>query len=547
MVGRGSKRPDGGAGGRVGARPSHAPRRSTKPRRGEADHTLAKAQEIATLGSWEIDFGAGRFVASAEARRIFGWAERARPSVALVLDAVHPDDRAAVEVWLSPPVQGRPRAEECFFRALRRDREGVLLYGRCGAALSARGRRELLIGTVQDMTRLVAVERDAHRQASFYRGIFENSVSGIFQTTADGQYITANAALARIYGYENPSDLLSALTNIGGQLYVDPVRRVAFVEEMRRKGIVSSFESQVYRRDGSVIWISESCREVRTRDGTFLYYEGVVEEITDRKRTEEELRAAMAATEAANNAKSEFLNTMSHELRTPLNAIIGFSEVIHGELLGPVGVPAYKTYAADVINSGRHLLTVINDILDFAKAESGQLSLREETLSLASLVEETVRFLQHRAVTAGLRLSVDLTAAPVALRGDGPRLRQVLLNLVGNAIKFTPHGGRVDIRAFTGLEGEGRIEIRDSGIGMRESELARAFEPFHQADGSHSRNHDGTGLGLAICDRLVRLHGGTLRLVSEFGRGTVATVIFPAERCSNAAALDQSDEKRRSA
>ena len=528
----------------MGARQSHALSRPGKPRRGEADRTLAKAQEIASLGSWEIDFGAGAFVASAEARRIFGWAERVRPSVTRVLDAVHPDDRGAVGIWLSPPEEGRPRAEECFFRLLGREGKSILLYGRCSAALSARGRAERLIGTVQDMTRLIAVEREAHQQASFYRGIFENSVSGIFQTTADGQYITANAALARIYGYENPTALLSALTNIGGQLYVDPKRRAAFVAEMREKGIVSSFESQVYRRDGSVIWISESCREVRTHDGAFLYYEGVVEEITDRKRTEEELRAAMEATEAANHAKSEFLSTMSHELRTPLNAIIGFSEVIHGELLGPVGVPAYKTYAADVINSGRHLLTVINDILDFAKAESGRLSLREETLSLAALIEECVRFLQQRAVTAGLRLSVDLTSAPAAVHADGPRLRQVLLNLIGNAIKFTPHGGRVDIRAFTGAEGDGRIEIRDSGIGMRETDLARAFEPFHQADGSHTRNHEGTGLGLAICDRLMRLHGGKVRLVSELGRGTVATVIIPAERCSDAAALEGRDGRR---
>lgn len=307
---------------------------------------------------------------------------------------------------------------------------------------------------------------------------------------------------------------------------------------MREKGIVSGFELQIYRRDGSVIWISESCREVRTSDGRFLYYEGMVEEITARKRTEEELRTAMEAAEAANRAKSEFLGTMSHELRTPLNAIIGFSEVIHGELLGPVGVPAYKTYAADVINSGRHLLTVINDILDFAKAEAGGLTLREEALSLPALIEETVHFLQQRAVAGRLLLSVDHSQAPASLRGDGPRLRQVLLNLVGNAIKFTPQGGRVDIRAFKDPEGDIRIEIRDSGIGMREIDLACAFEPFHQADGSHSRNHEGTGLGLAICDRLMRLHGGKVRLISELGRGTVATMIIPAERCSTASALD---------
>jgi PAS domain S-box-containing protein len=523
--------------------------RPREPRRGAAgtperrNSQLAKAQEIAALGSWEIDFGAGIVHLSEEGRRIFGWAAEVRPTVAAVLGVVHPDDRPAVEIFLSPPLEGRPRAEECFFRVLRDPGEAMPLYGRSRVGLTAQGRPELLFGTVQDMTRLIQVEREAHQQVSFYRGIFENSVWGIFQTTADGQYLTANPALARIYGYETPVGLLSALTNIGGQLYVDPTRRDAFVKEMRERGIVTGFESQVYRRDGTVIWISESCREVRTSDGRFLYYEGMVEEITTRKRTEEELRAAKEEAEAANRAKSEFLGTMSHELRTPLNAIIGFSEVIHGELLGQVGVPAYKTYAADVISSGRHLLTVINDILDFAKAEAGGLVLREETLSLSALIEEAVRFLQQRAVASGLRLSLDLTQAPAGVRGDGPRLRQVLLNLIGNAIKFTPQGGRVDIRVFRGAENEMRIEIRDSGIGMREIDLARAFEPFHQADSSHSRNHEGTGLGLAICDRLMRLHGGKVRLVSELGRGTVATMIVPAERCVSASGEDSAAKR----
>jgi PAS domain S-box-containing protein len=524
MAGRGS-RPEKARKG--------APRARSTARRHDSAYLLANAQEIAALGSWEIDVATGDVVASAETHRLLGWSPQTRPSLVAMLDKVHPDDRAAVENWITPAADGRPPAEECCFRVLASDGKATWLYGRSRAALDAAGRLARLSGTVQDMTRLIAVEREAHQQASFYRGIFENSLLGIFQTTASGQYITANAALARIYGYDGPSALLSALTDIGGQLYVDPRRRDAFIAEMREKGVVSGFESQVYRRDGAVIWISENCREVRGHDGTFLYYEGVVEEITARKRTEEDLRAAMEAMEAASRAKSEFLGTMSHELRTPLNAIIGFSEVIHGELLGPVGVPAYKTYAADVINSGRHLLTVINDILDFAKAESGRLALREERLSLSALIEEAVRFLQQRAVTAGLRLSIDLTAAPAEVYGDGPRLRQVLLNIVGNAIKFTPHGGRIDIRAFTGTAGEGRIEISDNGIGMREADLARAFEPFHQADGSHSRNHEGTGLGLAICDRLMRLHGGGVQLASELGSGTIATMIIPPERCSN--------------
>ncbi len=494
---------------------------------------LARMQAITALGSVEIDFGTGQVAVSDEARGLLGWEAGAVPSISLILQSVHEDDAAAMALFLAPPQHGKPAIEECFFRLAVEERRGTLIYGRAGVALSARGKPELLVGVIQDMTRLVETERAAHSQAQFYRGIFENSIWGIFQTTADGHYLMANAALAQIYGYDTVKALLSALTDIGVQLYVDPMRRDAFVAEMRARGIVSGFESQIHRGDGSVIWISESCREVRGDDGKFLYYEGMVEEITERKRVEDELRAAKEAAEAANRAKSEFLGTMSHELRTPLNAVIGFSEVIHGELLGPVGVPAYKTYAGDVLASGRHLLMLINDILDFARAESGQLAMREDKIDLPALIENTMRFLGPRAEAGGVKLSADLAAAPASLTADEARLRQVLLNLIGNAIKFTLEGGRVDVRALTGAGGEIRIEIRDSGIGMSDAELAHAFEPFQQADGGHNRKHEGTGLGLAICDRLMRLHGGRVKLMSELGRGTLATVVIPRERASS--------------
>ena len=491
---------------------------------------MAQAEEIASLGCWEIYVRTGAFSLSATACRIFGWDENVVSSITLVLDAVHPDDRAAVAAWLSLPREGHVRDATCFFRLPCQNGAVRSIYGRSRIAAGPTGAAERLIGTVQDMTDFIELQRTIHHEAQFYRGIFENAVWGIFQTTVDGRYLAANTALARIYGYDAADELLAVLTNIGDQLYVDPTRRATFIRIMREKGVVSGFESQVYRRDGSVIWISESCREVRASDGHFLYYEGMVEEVTERKRTEEELRLAMQAAEAASRAKSDFLGTMSHELRTPLNAIIGFSEVIHGELLGPVGVPAYKNYAADVISSGRHLLTVINDILDFAKAEAGKLALREEILNLPTLVEEAVRFLRQRIDAAGLQLSVDLSEAPPALCGDELRLRQVLLNLIGNAIKFTPKGGSVEIRAHEEENGDVTVAIRDTGIGMHPADLARVFDPFYQVDGGYSRNHEGTGLGLAICDRLMRLHGGRIALTSELGRGTVAAMTLPAGR-----------------
>jgi PAS domain S-box-containing protein len=202
-----------------------------------------------------------------------------------------------------------------------------------------------------------------------YRDIFENCAWGVFQTTLAGRYLRANTALAHIYGYDSPGALLLALTDIGAQLYVHPRRRDEFRRVMRERRVVTNFESEVHRRDGSVIWITETCREVRSSTGKLLYYEGTVEDITERKRAEIELRRAKETAEAANHAKSEFLAVMSHELRTPLNAIIGFGDIIHRQMLGPDAAARYVEYAGDIQRSGQRLLGVINDILDLARTD----------------------------------------------------------------------------------------------------------------------------------------------------------------------------------
>jgi PAS domain S-box-containing protein len=372
-------------------------------------------------------------------------------------------------------------------------------------------------------------EPPASETERLYRDMFDHAVWGIFQTTADGRYITANRALARIYGYETPAELLSALTDISQQLYIDPRRRDQFTSLMQQNGRVAAFESQVYRSDGAVIWIAESCREVRTSSGLLLYYEGTVEEITDRKRTEQELLAAKETAEAASHAKSDFLATMSHELRTPLNAVIGFAEIIRGELLGPVGTPEYRDCANDIHESGRHLLALISDILDFVKAESGNLRIDVDEVDLDDLARRTVRLLRPQADQRQVSLMFRPGAAEAIVTGDERRLHQILLNLVGNALKFTPARGIVEIAIEEQNAEAVVIAVRDTGIGIAESDLERVRQPFQQVDGTLARRHEGAGLGLAICDRLVRLHGGSLSLVSTIGTGTTARVTLPRQ------------------
>lgn len=363
-----------------------------------------------------------------------------------------------------------------------------------------------------------------------YRGMFEHAIWGIFQTTPDGHYLAANPALARIYGYESPACMLDALTDIGRQLYVDPHRRDEFVRLMRETGTVSGFESQVYRRDGQVIWISECCREVRSAAGALLYYEGTVEDITVRKNAERDLKMAKDQAEAANRAKSAFLANMSHELRTPLNAILGFAQILRDGILGPIGEPKYHEYAGDIYRSGKHLLDVINDILDLTKIEGGHLKLDEQDVDVGNVFAACERLVAESARAAGVSLKVVSPAVPVTLFVDPTRLTQILLNLLSNAIKFTPEGRSVKLSTGFASSGDVLMVVEDTGIGMTAEEMVQALQPFQQIDNSLARRYEGTGLGLTLTKLLAELHGGALKLESEPGQGTRVTVSLPAQR-----------------
>ncbi len=268
-------------------------------------------------------------------------------------------------------------------------------------------------------------------------------------------------------------------------------------------------------------------REVRTRDGGTLV---AWTDISDEKRREEELHESMIRAEAANRAKSAFLANMSHELRTPLNAIIGFSEMMTREMLGPLHNERYAEYACDIHASGTHLLEIINEILEFSKAEAGRLSLNEEELDIAAVIAGALRLVREQAQQAGIGLHLKAPPGLPRLRADELRLRQIVLNLLSNAIKFTASGGRVELRVAADARQGCVIEVSDNGIGIAPEDLPRALQPFGQVDNFMTRRHPGTGLGLPLAKSLVELHGGTMSLVSAPGRGTTVTVRLPAGR-----------------
>ena len=282
--------------------------------------------------------------------------------------------------------------------------------------------------------------------------------------------------------------------------------------------------------DGGVRVLQEQ-GEVRLDDaGKPVVVAGTTQDVTESARAEDALRAAKEQAELASRAKSEFLANMSHELRTPLNAVIGFSEMIRNQVIGKIGNAKYLEYAKDINDSGAHLLGLITDILDLSKIEAGRLKLDEEHVDVARVIRNCLTLVKERAHTGGLTLERKVPLELPALRADERKLKQILLNLLSNAVKFTPEGGTVTLTVAVGPRGGFVIQVIDSGIGIASEDIATAMAPFGQVDSTLSRKYEGTGLGLPLTKALVELHGATLELESEVGKGTTATVRFPPGR-----------------
>ena len=377
-----------------------------------------------------------------------------------------------------------------------------------------------LRSTLQDISALKRIEADLREAEEKYRSIFEHAIEGIFQSTQEGSYMSVNPALAEIFGYASPDEMMRSVTHIGRQLYVDPNRRQQFATLIAEKDSVRDFESEVRRRNGSVIWVSERARAVRDIDGKLLYYEGTVEDITARRQAEATIRQTRDTALESARMKSEFLANMSHEIRTPMNGIMGMA----GLLLDMDLTPKQRDFAQTISSSAESLLTIINDILDFSKIEAGMMTFEEIDFDLASVVEGAVELLATRAASKGIELaSLVASNIPTQLRGDPGRLRQVLTNLVANAVKFTS-AGEVVVRAELIDESDHEIALRfrvtDTGIGIEPSVQSQLFQAFVQADGSTTRKFGGTGLGLAISRQLVERMGGKIGVESAEGKGS---------------------------
>ena len=302
-----------------------------------------------------------------------------------------------------------------------------------------------------------------------------------------------------------------------------------FLNSLDDSRLMSS-RSEIFglKKDGSEFPAEASISKLRVGDEVMLTV--LLHDVSERKKVEAELLAAKNRAEYADRAKSEFLANMSHELRTPLNAIIGFSQMMQRQTFGPLGDDRYDEYSRSIFESGDHLLSLINDILDISKIEAGQAELREEEVEVSRMIEDCARLIKIRSYEAGLKMDMQIEPDLPFLLVDERMIKQVLLNLLSNAVKFTQRGGSIAISCKRIQEGDLQVSISDTGIGIAEEDIPKAMSTFGQVDGSLGRAFEGTGLGLPLARSMVELHGGKFDLQSVLGTGTTVTVTLPAER-----------------
>ncbi len=380
----------------------------------------------------------------------------------------------------------------------------------------------------QSRSRLVEAQRIARL------GSWENDLRSGTSIWSDEQ--------CRILGYR-PGEVEANTETFLARVHPDDVDKVLQAMSVVEREDSFAVEHRVVHPDGTLLYVSQMAEVVRDADGRALRMIGTCQDITEDKAAEQALMRAKQAAETANRAKSSFLATMSHELRTPLNAVIGFAQLLEQDRFGPVGYQKYKEYVGHIRESGEHLLAVINDILDLSRVEAGQAALNESDFDLAGLVRRTSGLMETKLRSGGLRLEHRLPADLPLLHADERAIKQILLNLLANAVKFTDPGGVVAVEAK--VDGDAlELVVSDTGIGIAPADQERIFEPFVQVESELNRRFEGTGLGLPLVRSLVELHGGRIALESSPGKGTRVAVRFPPQRVLAAPAAPESKRVR---
>lgn len=499
-------------------------------RKNEDRHS--EAQRIAQVGHWEWDLKSSTVWRSDQYARILGRAkdDTFGDFATAIRHLVHPDDQARVLERREKLIAGG-EPYDIEFRVLRPD--GTLRHVRSLARVErgADGEPVRHYGVTQDITERKTMEEALRESEARHREAQRLAHIGHWEWDMETSTGRFSEEFSRIIGYppdvtfEDFSQAVSTVVHADDKAFVIRAR-----EGLVDHGKPYDIEFRIVRPDGTIRHVHSLAEMVRDAVGAPARVIGTTQDITERKQMEEALEVARDEAELASRAKTEFLANMSHELRTPLNSIIGFSEVLVSEMLGPLGQPRYREYAQDINDSGTQLLALIKDILDVSQIEMGRLELQEEKIDVPLLADSCRRLVGERAARGGVDVSLEVADGLPLFFADDLRVKQIVLNLLTNAVKFTPEGGRVTLFVSVDGAGEFRFVISDTGIGIDPGDIDRVMSMFEQADGALARRYEGAGLGLPLTKRLVEMHGGTLDLDSTPDAGTTVTVRFPATR-----------------
>jgi cell cycle sensor histidine kinase DivJ len=388
------------------------------------------------------------------------------------------------------------------------------------SVLAALVQAVLIAAAAQDRQR--AADAAAAEGAAMYRFLADNAMDLITRHSPDGCIRFASPASLALIG-RLPEEINGlALSSLAHPDQMNAVQ--AALMEASYYGRAGTAEARLKHKDGHYVWAEIRCRPAHVGQGEPADIVAVTRDISKAKEQERALVEARDEALAASRAKSRFLANMSHELRTPLNAILGFSEITMREMFGPVG-PRYQDYARLIHESGAHLLDLINSVLDMSKIEAGKLELSEELFELDDVAQSALRFLKIPAERAGVALKLEIAPEARLVFADRRAVKQMLVNLLSNGVKYTPPGGevRVSARVRNGVE----LQVRDTGTGISKADLERLGKPFEQVESSEVRAKEGTGLGLALVRSLAQMHGGEAVLDSALGEGTTVTVRLP--------------------
>ena len=481
---------------------------------------LAESQRLSRIGSWAWSAVKQEIVYwSEEHFRIFGM-EPGRGTVPLreVENRIHPDDLPLFHRIMNESMLEKTDYETDL-RVVHPDGSIRNIHSSGHPVLNEAGDLVEFVGTCMDVTERKRAEEELYRSRQMLQSVLDAIPQRVFWKDRNSVYLGCNRAFASDAGLNHPAETIGKNDfdlpwSGSAELYRADDKLV-----MEQGSAKLDFEERMSRCDGNMRWLQTNKLPLRDRDGGVTGVIGTYEDITERKQVEQVLRETKEAAEAASRAKSEFLANMSHEIRTPINGIMGMTELTLDTELNP----EQREYLGLVKSSSESLLSVINDILDFSKVESGKLDLEMIEFNLYNCVGETIKILALRAHQKGLELVYDVApAVPLQLVGDPGRLRQILVNLVGNAIKFTPRGEvlvTIEVGSQDARDVELHFKVKDTGIGIPPEKHGLLFKAFSQADSSTTRIYGGSGLGLAISARLTELMGGKLWLQSREGEG----------------------------